>query len=871
MVFPIPTGVENDLIGFFRSLCSGSNQELITDSYSDVRRLCQFSNEQIGWRGLAVAINQLSHIQSNGLRIDPIDLDRASTIADIINALQPEPLKEGAFWPVKGGKRRGLHKTKTTGPEGTRQFRQKVLAGSSETPQDTGLKTVRVDEVGAKINTPKPETKKSARPLGTAVFPLKEGIKLQTDVSKEDKSSSPIRYRRVGGLKVRDHSRYFIEPGSLDDFIGVGASETKHASNIASSSDNAHTPGTATRSTDWSAANTDAWDDRQTEIRLVDPATDREWGAMRPVVVGKPSAIEIAIKPPAEVGGLEAPEGRQSVKMRSMPGPVDLLIKVVDASSEGVRLQIDEPFRALTLPPSGASTPQRVTFTPLLSGQPDGPIPAVRRGRLTVQIFYRLNLIDAIDVSLAVVAQETRIDSGPAPTGPNAHFIYYRPEKEEEGRALGWLGDDIASRSMLIYVTTTDRKIDLDFTVARDAAHELRLSATSFVSREELSKLLIEVREALTRLIIDTFGGQVDGDDQVYGAALDKLARLGRRAWILLFNNVSASESLAVVSNYLKALNLPDGSIIQIVLRDTISDFVFPWSILYDGEDPNAEHPAEWRHFWGARYQIEQYVGRSDSARPLLPKDIDFAFLPWDSFAEAELVWKTLSKMVSPPHIESIGKYRTPIALVNAIKSDRVNFYCFFCHGHTRSSQDLGFANLIRRQLQIIKAKEEALAEAADGKPPDARRIALTQFVTSMKALMNSSLSANDDAIELSDGTVNYQELIASVGTTRMQTQPVFFLDMCQSAQLFPGMSESFVGLFLKLKAATVIGTECEISPALGHAFAEVFLDSMFLKGRTAGEALLDARGALARRRNPLGLVYTLYGRATRALVPKTA
>jgi hypothetical protein len=160
------------------------------------------------------------------------------------------------------------------------------------------------------------------------------------------------------------------------------------------------------------------------------------------------------------------------------------------------------------------------------------------------------------------------------------------------------------------------------------------------------------------------------------------------------------------------------------------------------------------------------------------------------------------------------------------------------------------------------------LAAVSNG-APDPRRDALNQFIVSMKALKMSSLNARDHTIDLSDGTVAYVDLADRVSDCRFATQPVFLLDMCESAQLFPGHSENFVALFLKLKASAVVGTECEISPALGQAFADVFIDAMLLRGRSVGEALLDARQALAARRNPLGLVYTLYGQATRSLVPR--
>jgi hypothetical protein len=194
------------------------------------------------------------------------------------------------------------------------------------------------------------------------------------------------------------------------------------------------------------------------------------------------------------------------------------------------------------------------------------------------------------------------------------------------------------------------------------------------------------------------------GDDETYKAAVNCLAELGRRAWRLLFHNTNSTESLNSIGAYLKELGLSVGSIVQVVLKESLAEFVFPWALLCDKD--NQSNIADWRHFWGARYQIEQYVGRSAAVRPLQAMDVDFAFLPWDSFKEAGKVRAKLTAIASPPRIESVGECTTDEALIDTIRNDRANFYCFFCHGHTRKPYDPAFGDLIQRQLAIIKAKK---------------------------------------------------------------------------------------------------------------------------------------------------------------------
>ena len=92
--------------------------------------------------------------------------------------------------------------------------------------------------------------------------------------------------------------------------------------------------------------------------------------------------------------------------------------------------------------------------------------------------------------------------------------------------------------------------------------------------------------------------------------------------------------------------------------------------------------------------------------------------------------------------------------------------------------------------------------------------------------------------------------------------RPIVFLNMCQSADLIPSMSSGLVHLFLDHNASAVIGTESPMTGVFADAFARKVFDALFA-GDNIGTALWKARRHfLLESRNPLGLAYTLYGRA---------
>lgn len=100
--------------------------------------------------------------------------------------------------------------------------------------------------------------------------------------------------------------------------------------------------------------------------------------------------------------------------------------------------------------------------------------------------------------------------------------------------------------------------------------------------------------------------------------------------------------------------------------------------------------------------------------------------------------------------------------------------------------------------------------------------------------------------------------------------QPLVFLNGCQTAGFTPFAPAQFVVSLVNRGASAVIGTEAVVWELLAVAVAERFFRAFIDGGKTAGEALLETRLALLRKRNPLGLAYTLYGAADLRLAPAT-
>ena len=131
---------------------------------------------------------------------------------------------------------------------------------------------------------------------------------------------------------------------------------------------------------------------------------------------------------------------------------------------------------------------------------------------------------------------------------------------------------------------------------------------------------------------------------------------------------------------------------------------------------------------------------------------------------------------------------------------------------------------------------------------------------------INESRDYNESCIEFSQGKITPEELLDDID--ELPSRPLVILNMCESAQMIPSLSDSFIDFFLNCRALGVMGTECPMTIRFAHPFAQSVFKQIF-SGVSIGMALLYARRYFALKcNNPLGLAYTFFGPATLTFSP---
>jgi hypothetical protein len=90
--------------------------------------------------------------------------------------------------------------------------------------------------------------------------------------------------------------------------------------------------------------------------------------------------------------------------------------------------------------------------------------------------------------------------------------------------------------------------------------------------------------------------------------------------------------------------------------------------------------------------------------------------------------------------------------------------------------------------------------------------------------------------------------------------RPLVFMNACDTSTINPASAASFVQLFLENGNRGFIGTETKIPDQVAAQYSHLFY-SHLLDGETVGHAMHQAKWDLLQQfKNPLGVLYTLYG-----------
>lgn len=564
-----------------------------------------------------------------------------------------------------------------------------------------------------------------------------------------------------------------------------------------------------------------------------------------PLVRGKDYQLEVALR--------QRPRGvssRRGATLPTAPLPpgkeIELLVVVLACEGD---FKVAQPTQSLRLPPDVAADSDAVRFSIRpLRATPD----MTQLCCVEVKIYFEFNLIESLVVRAAVQAE---FDELPEALHGSIPITIDQRERVDRGyrdmdrwQVARHMGIDIRREGDVARFTFTAR------TGPAAGGQAVVLPGQLDVPLTILVPLLNKMRGLWEDIAVNMIGATLQPAEHVFHQALMQLAQVGRELWSLLFKGAMGS-SMYVIGEWLSSHPAPDGAVIDVRLLEGSAAFAFPWSLLYDRELPPGAATADPAGFWGVRYAIGQStsLGYHDDA-PIAPKPSKLAFMLWDAFPNRDDQIQLLKQIEadSGSRLQLEPTITTRSAFYEMVKNCDADILYFYTHGHTHPASaynDYDPVQSIRAHLQQLSAEQRA----ATGLEPLYQMIAAPDF------------RPDESWIMLSSGRLKLKEL--RDGTMNLRRAPVVFLNMCQSAQVMPGLADSFVSLFLDRRARSVLGTECPMTTVFAHPFSERLLREFFA-GKTLGESLRLARCHFMQQKNPLGLAYTLFGAATARYEP---
>jgi hypothetical protein len=299
----------------------------------------------------------------------------------------------------------------------------------------------------------------------------------------------------------------------------------------------------------------------------------------------------------------------------------------------------------------------------------------------------------------------------------------------------------------------------------------------------------------------------------VHAETLKKLATEGAYLFDSLFYGNSGPDARAM-GDLLKQLSLKA----QLDVKIVAEKFFFPWSLLYDGDDPDNPDP---KQFWGFKHIIE-YMPEFSVSTPVnfvpaieIGDTLDMAFVcnnGIDTQFGRPIVQGQRDAFNALPGV-SVKDYPNVQDLINLLKDPNAPpLIYFYCHAVSK------FPN------------EEGGTEAS--------KIALT------------------------DNKISLFELKSKIRPSFpvLPKAPLVFLNACESAELSPYLYDGLMPFLIGRGVRGMIGTEVETPALFAAEFAKDFIRRFAVGGQPLGELLLDMRREyLEQKNNVMGLVYALY------------
>lgn len=543
--------------------------------------------------------------------------------------------------------------------------------------------------------------------------------------------------------------------------------------------------------------------------------------------------VSVGLKPK----GVRPKQPLRPIREPKQSGPVDIVV-----TAQSTDFRISPRVSKLVLPKTGDSTRQALfRIMPLRRSSSIDDVLRIR-----FRLFYKFNLLQALTLR-----------GGALPDIP-----YDEEEQSWKPPALNW-GSAVQSdandfdlmppRALHIEINPDGQQYEMVFTFKREGTQdELALTAAVSLTADQLAGEIAGSRKALFRIASsETLGKKLKGADPEYEEQLEVLAKQGSKLWSILFDRGEGQE-ISQVGDFLKNNPLPDGSTIQVSVDDRAGSFVFAWSLLYDRSGPPYTH----KGFWGIRYVIEQrlVIPTLQAQAMPTPAEVEIGAMYW-RFAQTPEQQKYLSGLLEQAKMVRLalgGPITDAEKAHRCLLSRSSHIVYFYTHGYTRLPDGERYGVTVKDFLDLYNAL-----------PKDSSTREAWKYIA--EDMQDKQYQSDESWIELTSGRLLLNKLYSDVASFPLR--PFVILNMCDSAQVTPTLSESFIEFFLTRGARAVVGTECSIRPVFADFAGRKLLRSL-LTAVPIGEALRRIRVEAAEQKNLLGLAYTLFGSSDAVLTP---
>ena len=501
-----------------------------------------------------------------------------------------------------------------------------------------------------------------------------------------------------------------------------------------------------------------------------------------------------------------------------------LPLTVVAASRD---FDVEPLVQTLELPRQGPSDGVRFAVRPLLF---EG------HGFIKLEIFYQGYLLQSKQVeALIVPAPSAEVPASLRPVQTARITFTTTARLDPDGLLL------LPERVLTVDVERDSRDGSIDFRfLDRTRGDEELAYYDTRLQPEALGQAIAGVRKQLQLTVTgevrdgETITGYqyvLDSDDALLNTWLPRLAHAGRYLYRALLPETRGHPPDEDQGERLRAALQP-GVVIQV--NPVLGVVTIPWALLYERElklvdsrtrvcerfvtcgpdcadcpyveDAYVVCPYA---FWGYRYALEQlpcWVSGELPQPPALVREIansrplHFNLNVWRDF----LLWRDhLPKIEAAGQVQALVAEEIPqLEAVWADHSPDLDVVYFYSHGGV----------------------DEVL-----GQP----------------------------YLELSDGRID--SLFLEASHLSWPHNPLVFLNGCATGDYGPESYVSLIDNFRAAGASGVVGTECPVPELFAEAYAATLFPRVF-RGEPLGQAMLVVRlNFLREKKNPLGLVYTLY------------